>query len=748
MSRPHPDTAEQHQPDLSRPHRFAPALALIALWAVAVAQPLFDLLARSPEFLVAHQAGRADVVLLAALLSLGAPLGLALLVAAANRAGARAGRATLLVMIAALSGLVAVQAARAAGVTSAAWLVPAWAAAGVAAATLYARAPLARTFVSYLSIAALAVPLLFAGQPSIRRLIAPRGQSASGPGVVQGPLAPVVMVVLDEVPLVSLLDTAGAIDGRHYPHFAQLARDGIWFRNATTVSDYTRWSLPAIVSGRYPREHASPSAADHPDTIFTALGATHRLEVSEIVTRLCPAQLCQRPDTTLGQRMGMMASDLSVVYLHVVLPDELKAELPPLTDDWANFGAVGAIRRRLVGAERRRRTAARRRGDDEMARVRDRTSAFRQFVTGISADDPQPTFYFIHSMLPHTPHILLPGGQLNGTQSQADALDVPRALPGRHKDAWSEDGWSVAQSYQRHLLQLGFADRVLGELLAHMKATGLYDRATIVVLSDHGSTFRPGLPRRDYTDRSAAEVMRVPLLIKFADGVSTAALPTFEAGGARVSDVNAQTVDVAPTVAHAAGVRLPWPTDGRSLLDGARQLPAAKVIYHDAARRTSTLDAAGPDIAAALEWKRRLFDRPDDPYRVPRADAFDDLVGRRVADLAVHEGGGEVRVDYLAEFQDMNLSEDPVAFDIAGRFAGVRTRGATYVAVAVNGVVRAVTRTWQSAPGAWLATPPLTAWRNGRNTLEVFAVTRGAGGPTLRRSAIRPGLVAPDEQRH
>ena len=726
----------------------APALALIGLWAIAVAQPLLDLVARSPEFLVAHQAGPADVLLLATLLSLGPPVALALVVAAAGLAGSRAGRAALLAMVGALSGLVAVQAAKAAGVTSAAWLVPAWAAGGVAAATLYARAPLARAFVSWLSIAALAVPLIFAGQPSIRGLIGPGARSAAGPGVVRGPLAPVVMVVLDEVPLVSLLDSAGAIDARHYPHFAQLARDGIWFRNATTVSDYTRWSLPAIVTGRHPREHASPSAADHPDTLFTALGATHRLEVAEAVTRLCPAQLCQRPDTTPWQRMGMMASDLSVVYVHLVVPDELKGGLPPLTDDWANFGAVAAIRRRIAGRERQRRAAARRRDDDETVLVRDRTSAFREFVRGISADDPQPTFYFMHTMLPHTPHVLLPGGQLNGTQSRADALDVPRALPGRHKDPWPDDEWLVAQSYQRHLLQLGFADRALGELLARLKATGLYDRATIVVLSDHGSTFRPGLPRRDYTERSAAEVMRIPLIIKFADGLTTAGLQTVEAGGARVSDVNAQTVDVAPTVAHAAAIRLAWPTDGRSLLDGARGLPAAKVIYHDAARRTTTLDAAGPDMAAALEWKRRLFDRPDNPYRVPRTGAFDDLVGRRVADLPVQQSGGEVRVDYLAEFQDMDPSEDPVAFDIAGRFADARTRSATYVAVAINGVVRAVTRTWRSAPGAWLATPPMTAWRDGHNTLDVFVVTEGPRGPTLRRSVIRPGLAAPGGRRN
>ena len=33
------------------------------------------------------------------------------------------------------------------------------------------------------------------------------------------------------------------------------------------------------------------------------------------------------------------------------------------------------------------------------------------------------------------------------------------------------------------------------------------------------------------------------------------------------------------------------------------------------------------------------------------------------------------------------------------------------MAVGVNGVVRAVTRTWESEPDRWLATPPLDAWK-------------------------------------
>ena len=119
------------------------------------------------------------------------------------------------------------------------------------------------------------------------------------------------MVVLDEVPLASVLDDRGRIEERHYPNLARLARDGIFFRNATTVSDYTRWALPALVTGRYPRAELAPSSRDHPDTLFTLLAPTHHLEVSETVTGLCPDALCAQPGADLDAHLGMMANDLA-----------------------------------------------------------------------------------------------------------------------------------------------------------------------------------------------------------------------------------------------------------------------------------------------------------------------------------------------------------------------------------------------------------------------------------------------------
>ena len=104
------------------------------------------------------------------------------------------------------------------------------------------------------------------------------------------------MIVFDELPLVSLLDEERSIDPALYPNMSALAHDGVWFRNATTVSAYTRWALPAIVTGLRPKRDAVPTSGNYPDTLFSFLGRTHRFEVIESLSAMCPRILVRRPD--------------------------------------------------------------------------------------------------------------------------------------------------------------------------------------------------------------------------------------------------------------------------------------------------------------------------------------------------------------------------------------------------------------------------------------------------------------------
>ena len=72
----------------------------------------------------------------------------------------------------------------------------------------------------------------------------------------------------------------------------------------------------------------------------------------------------------------------------------------------------------------------------------------------------------------------------------------------------------TAVALQRHLLEAGFADHLLGQVIARLKRTGLWNRALVVVTADHGGAVIAGQPRRNPTTRNLGQVGFVPLLVK------------------------------------------------------------------------------------------------------------------------------------------------------------------------------------------------------------------------------------------
>jgi len=106
------------------------------------------------------------------------------------------------------------------------------------------------------------------------------------------------------------------------------------------------------------------------------------------------------------------------------------------------------------------------------------------------------------------------------------------------------------------------ADAALGRLVRYLRGHQLYDRSTIIFLSDHGE----GLGERGEETHGALVnegALRVPLIIK---------APAGEHAGRRVADL-VQLVDLVPTVLALAKAPIPGNLDGRTLtplLDGDR----------------------------------------------------------------------------------------------------------------------------------------------------------------------------------
>jgi len=143
---------------------------------------------------------------------------------------------------------------------------------------------------------------------------------------------------------------------------------------------------------------------------------------------------------------------------------------------------------------------------------------------------PTPFFYFFHIYEPHVPY------------------EPPEPFRSRYASAY--DG------------EIATSDAIVGKLLDHLKAQGIYDHAIIIICSDHGE----GLNDHGEDQHSILiyrEAIHVPLLLK---------LPNAKQGNTTI-DAPAQLADIFGTVLALTGID----TKHSSLLD----LPPSRKIYSE-----------------------------------------------------------------------------------------------------------------------------------------------------------------------
>ena len=277
--------------DEPRPWRAPPTWSsFLALWSFAVAQPLYDLLAPNPEFFIEHGMGRLGLGLFVLVLSALVPLATATAIEALARLNDRLGAwlrlACLAVLAIALAAQIVTRLRGLSGPVVAALAVLL----GIGLVAVCYRWTAAHGVLSWVAVASLVIfPAFFLSAPSIRGLWLPTSQVESLRG---GTGAPIVILILDELPLASLLDASDNIEARHFPNFARLARTSTWFRNGTSVTPWTGRSVASLLTSSQPRAKTAPVLAEYPRNLFTALGGIYDMHVVERVTRLCPVELC------------------------------------------------------------------------------------------------------------------------------------------------------------------------------------------------------------------------------------------------------------------------------------------------------------------------------------------------------------------------------------------------------------------------------------------------------------------------
>jgi hypothetical protein len=692
-------------------------VALAGFWALAVAQPLLDLVGRQPELIVAHDLGRGELVAFVALLALAPPLLLQAACWLTGRLWAPLGRG--------LAWLLAGTLATATALPALARLPVPPLVAGVGAGLLglavgvgLARSSALRTFAAFLAPAAVVVPLYFLFfSPARELLIGDGGESAVAdmpgaglPGASHLDV-PVVLLILDELPLFSLLDGDHRIDAARFPSFARLAHDATWFRGASSVGTATSLAVPAILTGRRPQGPGPPTAHAYPQNLFRLLAGSHELRVIESVTKLCPREACEALEVeTMSERWRSLAADLEIVYLHLVLPAAWRQGLPPIDQGWRDFGQSDA-----VGP------------DDDAWAPPSKSEVPHRFARFLASFEPsegasggRPVAHVLHLVLPHVPWCYLPSGR---RYRFPGGWIVPEGLRGSD---WLNQDWPTVLGWQRHLAQTVYADQLLGQLLDTLEARGLYDRAVVAVVADHGASFIAGQPRRAPTLDSYPEILSVPLFVK---------LPGQRAGS--IDNRNVETIDLLPTVAAAAGVGVPWPVDGHDLF--ALEFPArpAKIAMHAGAGPLAGSHTYPADLLshdAQLRRRLGLFGTGPAYPTLFLVGPHADLIGRLVTSVpaapAVPVG---VEIDDPGTLAEVDPTRDPLPALVSGSLVGTGAAVGLPLALALNGRIAASSYSFAAIDGTprFSALLPESALVAGENRLSVWVQVATAGGLAL-----------------
>ncbi|HSS47908.1 MAG TPA: sulfatase, partial [Thermoanaerobaculia bacterium] len=175
----------------------------------------------------------------------------------------------------------------------------------------------------------------------------------------------------------------------------------------------------------------------------------------------------------------------------------------------------------------------------------------------------KPFFFFFHIYEPHTPYA------------------PPEPYASRYPSKY--DG------------EIATADHIVGELIGDLKRLGVYDRALVVLFSDHGE----GLGDHGEDEHGVLlynEAIHVPLMVKLPQGQ--------QAGGTTARPV--QLLDIAPTVLSLLGLEVPKPMPGVSLL--AANVPPRRIYSETYYAR---LHFGWSELFSLIDAQNHYIDSPD-----------------------------------------------------------------------------------------------------------------------------------------
>ncbi|MCC6767245.1 MAG: sulfatase [Deltaproteobacteria bacterium] len=332
------------------------------------------------------------------------------------------------------------------------------------------------------------------------------GQPAKGPNVF--------LIVVDTL-RADHLSCYGAKTNRT-PVIDGLAADGTRFGRAYAQASWTRPSFGTIFTSLYPSSHRAIHKSDAlPDAVVT---------LAEVMQGAGYATVGFANNINVAPLFGFQQGFDQYVFLEPEFFFGATESAAQLTI----YNQLRLIRERFVSKKK---------WVENYYQPAD--VVVKHGLDWIAARDPQrPFFMFLHFMEPHDPYFVHP---YNGEAYARVANPNPDpSLAETYRDAY--DG------------AIRFLDGELAKFIAELKAKGLYDDAVILLTADHGEEFHEhggwwhGTTLYD-------EQLAVPLIVKAGA----------DAPRGVVSDAAVSSLDVAPTLIRAAGLKVPQAMVGKPL---------------------------------------------------------------------------------------------------------------------------------------------------------------------------------------
>ena len=463
--------------------------------------------------------------------------------------------------------------------------------------------------------AALVVALLVAAWAGGTSTIPAPGPAPAPPRAAAPAGAPNVVLVMVDTLRADHLSCYGSTAVRT-PHIDALAADGMRWANTFAQASWTRPSVATILTGLYPSSHGAVHKADRlPDRVDT---------LAEVLGRAGYHTVGFADNANVSQAFNFQQG---FDEYHYLAPDFFFAASEPAAQ-LALYSGLRLVRERFlahyVDVHHYYQPA-------EVV-----TAEVRRWLDRGARDEP--FFLFAHYMDPHDPYFAHP---FNGEgYARVAHPNPPPALAER-----------LHRLYEG---EVAYLDEHLGVLFDDLRRRGLYGRTLVVLTADHGEEFHEhggwwhGTTLYD-------EQIHVPLIVK-----PPGAHGPGPAGGAgRVLDELATSLDIAPTILAAAGLKVPKTLPGHALpLDGGAA-PARESTFAEEDLEGNVLQAV-----RTREWKlitanegnprglapEELYDLPHDPGERQNvvasapgdaADRMRAALGRSVLEARQHGGASE-----------------------------------------------------------------------------------------------------------